>query len=129
MKQDIIDHSAIKLLVDRFYQKVREDDLLRTIFAEKIRDQWPLHQEKMYSFWQTVLLNDHSYSGRPFAPHLNLPVGKPHFDKWLELFYATIDENFYGKKAEEAKWRAGKMAELFYSKILYHQNNPGKFLL
>lgn len=129
MEQDIINYNDIKLLVDSFYKKVREDDLLAKLFEERIRDRWPLHLEKMYSFWQTVLLNDHTYHGSPFAPHADMPVGKMHFDRWIGLFYATVDENFSGEKAKEAKWRAEKMAEMFYIKITYHQNNPGKLLL
>jgi hemoglobin len=39
------------------------------------------------------------------------------------LFFETIDENFSGEKAEEAKFRATKMAEMFQLKIAYIQQN------
>jgi hypothetical protein len=42
-----------------------------------------------------------------------LPVGKAHFDRWLELFLETVDENFSGPKAEEAKGRALSIADTF----------------
>jgi hemoglobin len=49
-------------------------------------------------------------------------VTKEHFDRWLQLFFKTIDDSFEGQKAEEAKWRAVKMAEMFQLKIeAYHQ--------
>ena len=41
----------------------------------------------------------------------------------MQLFTATIDELFDGEKAAEAKWRAGKMAELFEIKIAHRQRN------
>ena len=129
MKNDILKIDDVKLLVDAFYTKVREDDLLAKIFNDKIQDRWPLHLEKMYKFWQTVLLDEHTYYGSPFVPHARLPVEKEHFDRWIDLFYATVDENFSGEIAKEAKWRAGKMAEMFYHKIVYYRDHPEKLIL
>lgn len=113
----------IKLLVDSFYGKVREDALLAPIFNEKIGRRWSEHLPKMYRFWQTVLLGEHTYQGSPFPPHAQLPIDASHFERWLELFQGTIDELFTGEKAEEAKWRASKMAEMFQYKIEHIRNN------
>ncbi|KAA9037168.1 group III truncated hemoglobin [Ginsengibacter hankyongi] len=119
----------IKRLVDTFYEKVRKDELIGPIFDDRIHDRWPQHLEKMYTFWQTVLLGEHTYYGSPFPPHAGLPVSHIHFEKWMELFIQTVDELFIGEIAEDAKWRAGKMAELFESKIKYYTGNPFKSLL
>jgi len=119
----------VKCLVDSFYGKIREDDLLKDIFNGIIQDRWPEHLDKMYRFWQTILLDEHTYYGSPFAPHARLPVGKEHFDRWLKLFFETIDEHFIGEKAAEAKWRAQKMAEMFRYKIEYYQNSTSKPIL
>ncbi len=116
----------IKLLVDTFYGKVKEDDFLKDIFNERIKDQWPKHMEKMYRFWQTVLLEEHTYHGSPFVPHANMPVDAQHFERWIKLFTITVDELFSGDVAEEAKWRAGKMAEMFNYKIQYYRNSNEK---
>ncbi|QLE00165.1 group III truncated hemoglobin [Galbibacter sp. BG1] len=118
-KKDISNLEDIKALVDTFYGKVREDSLLAPIFNKVIQDRWRMHLEKMYTFWETVLLQNHTYYGSPFPPHAKLPVTKEHFDKWKSLFYETIDANFQGEKADEAKWRADKMAEMFLYKIEY----------
>ena len=83
----------------------------------------------MYRFWQTVLLQDHTYFGSPFAPHMKLPIEGKHFDRWKKLFFETVDSNFAGKKAEEAKWRAAKMAQMFQMKIEYYMNSQAKPLL
>ena len=83
----------------------------------------------MYRFWQTVLLDEHTYFGSPFPPHAQLPVDTSHFQTWMEFFTETIDELFTGEKAEEAKWRAGKMAEMFESKIEHYKNKPFKSLI
>lgn len=123
---DITTLNDIKHLVDSFYTKVQKDSLIGDIFNRVIQDNWPVHLEKMYRFWQTVLLEEHTYSGSPFTPHAKLPIGKAHFERWLALFNQTVDELFKGEKADEAKWRANKMAELFQLKIEFYQNNSAK---
>lgn len=129
MKKEIKTINEIKALVDSFYTKVREDALLGGIFQEVIQDKWPDHLQKMYRFWQTVLLKEHTYYGSPFPPHAKLPVTEAHFDRWLKLFRETIDQHFEGQKAEEAKWRAEKMAEMFQSKIKYSKGDSSKSLI
>ncbi|SHG40905.1 hemoglobin [Salegentibacter echinorum] len=129
MSKEILSLDDVKLLVDSFYGKVQEDKLLKDVFNNVIEDRWPEHLEKMYTFWQTVLLGEHTYYGAPFVPHAKLPVDKKHFDRWLELFYKTLDEHFEGEKAEEAKWRATKMAQMFQLKIEHFQQTNTKPLI
>lgn len=128
-KQDITTMEDIQLLVNTFYEKIRMDLLLGGIFNGVIKDRWPEHLEKMYRFWQTVLLGEHTYYGSPFPPHAQLPVEQKHFDAWLKLWYETIDSQFEGTKADEAKWRGDKMAIMFFSKIEYYRNNSATPLL
>ncbi|MFV0306031.1 MAG: group III truncated hemoglobin [Moheibacter sp.] len=122
-KKDITTLEDVKLLVNTFYGKVREDKLLKDIFDNVIQDRWPMHLEKMYRFWQTVLLGEHTYSGKPFIPHMELPVEQKHFAQWIELFYETVDDNFSGQKAQLAKWQGNRMAEMFLLKIEYFREN------
>lgn len=129
MKKDIQDLNDIKLLVDTFYGKVRENPMLKDIFNTIIQDRWPEHLAKMYNFWQTVLLEEHTYYGSPFVPHAKLAVDLEHFDKWLLLFNSTIDDLFAGEKAEKAKWQGQRMAEMFHSKIEYYKNHSSVKIL
>ena len=124
--KDIQDIEDIKLLVNTFYSKIREDDMLGIIFNQNIQDRWPQHLDKMYRFWQAILLEEYTYDGRPFPPHAHLPIGKVHFDQWLSLFEETVHALFEGPKADEAIWRARKMATLFESKLDYIRHNPDK---
>lgn len=126
---DISSIDDIRNLVDTFYGKVRKDGVIGPIFIGVIRDQWPAHLDKMVRFWQTVLLEEHTYYGSPFPPHMKMPLEAKHFETWLGLWHAAVDELFSGTKAEEAKWRAEKMAEMFLSKILYYRGNSAKPLL
>jgi len=122
MKKEIETIDDIRLLVDTFYAKVRENPLIGPIFEGVIGDRWPAHLAKMYRFWQTVLFDEHTYYGAPFPPHAQLPVDRAHFDTWLRLWHGTIDQFFDGDRAAEAKWRGDKMAAMFLSKINYYRD-------
>ena len=102
MKKEIQNKKEIQLLVDSFYEKVRQDPTLAPVFDRVIQNRWPVHLEKMYKFWGTILLDDKSYRGNPFMPHSELPIEEMHFDIWLKLFHQTLDEHFEGQVAEEA---------------------------
>lgn len=123
MKRDIEHQDDIVKLVDTFYERVRANALLAPIFEERIGQRWPEHLEKMYRFWQTILFDEHTYSGRPFAPHADLDVQEGHFREWVSLFTATVDELFAGPRADEARSRGTLMAAIFHSKIQYIQQH------
>ncbi|QYS88411.1 group III truncated hemoglobin [Flavobacterium columnare] len=126
--KDIQNRTDIELLVNSFYDNVKIDTLIGPIFNGAIKD-WTPHLNKMYNFWETVLLEVHSYSGAPFPPHAKMPLEKIHFDRWMFLFKNTVDNLFTGEKANEAKWRADKMAELFQHKMEYFKKNNHQPLL
>jgi len=121
--KDIENINDIQLLVDSFYSKIRNDEQLGSIFNGIIKNRWPEHLEKMYRFWQTILLDDQTYFGSPFVPHAKMPVDKSHFEQWIKLFSETVDENFAGEKAEQAKWQGQRMADMFHYKIEYIKNS------
>lgn len=127
-RQDIRTLEDIKKLVDTFYEKARQDELLGPIFNERVGDRWPQHLEKMYAFWQTVLLHEQAYHGSPFTPHAQLPIHRSHFERWVELFSSTVDTLYEGENALDAKRRAGKMAEMFQGKIEYYKARGFKHL-
>lgn len=82
---DYIDH-----LVESFYGRVRGDDLIGPIFAARIAD-WPPHLARMKAFWRSVLHNSGEFSGNPMLKHMVIPgLELRHFERWLELFYATL---------------------------------------
>jgi len=120
--KDIEDIDDIKLLVDEFYVKVRKDDLLAPVFATRIKGDWQPHLDTMYRFWNAALFQVREYAGNPFSKHARLPIDGPHFERWIKLFYETLDEYFKGPVADEAKSRSMVMAVTFYQR-LYEANN------
>ena len=114
---DITGETDIKRLVDTFYDKVNQDELLGPIFNAVAHVDWARHLPTMYDFWSSVLFGTMRYKGRPFPKHLGLPVGSEHFQRWLQLFYQTVQENFAGPKAEEAQAKALNIASMFEYKM------------
>jgi hemoglobin len=111
---DILTRKEVEQLVNQFYNRVRKDNLLAPVFAHV---DWPHHLPIMYNFWSSVLLGDMSYNGSPLSKHLGLPLTTDHFNRWLKLFLETVDAEFTGSVAEEAKNRAKTMAALFQHKM------------
>ena len=120
-RPDLTGRSDIVRLVDAFYDKVREDDLLGFIFNDIAGTNWGTHLPKMYAFWETVIFGTGSFSGSPLAAHARLvpltTMGRAQFDRWLAIFTATVDELFAGEKAEHIKSAASDMANVIHAKI------------
>jgi hemoglobin len=112
--KEIATREDIILLVDNFYEKVNEDTLLGPLFSHV---NWPAHLPIMYSFWSSMMLGELSYQGNPFQKHMQLPLQANHFDRWIELFFKTVDETFTGEKADEIKQRAQSIARVWQHKL------------
>ncbi|MCB2406999.1 group III truncated hemoglobin [Hymenobacter lucidus] len=112
-RPDIQTEADVQRLVDTFYRKVNQDDLLDPVFNGFAHVDWARHLPIMYDFWSSLLLGTSRYSGRPFPKHLPLPVDAAHFTRWMQLFEATVDELFAGPVADTAKVRALNIATMF----------------
>lgn len=87
---------GIRLLVDRFYAKLRHDEELGPIFARAIADEdWPAHLSTMRDFWSSIMLTSGRYHGNPVAAHRRVEGITPAlFERWLALFAETCAELF-----------------------------------
>lgn len=115
--KDIQTKEDVANLMEVFYARVREHEELGPIFNDDIGALWVLHMDTINRFWCTLLFEGKSYFGNPFSRHTHLPIEDHHFDQWLGLFIATIDELYAGPKAEEAKTRALSFARSFRRKL------------
>ncbi len=116
-KSDISSDSDIRLLVDEFYRRVRLDPLLQPIFDDVAKVDWVEHLPHLYSFWSDLLFRTRQFSGRPWPKHAVLPVNREHFQRWLSLFTSTVDDNFEGPRAREAKGFAASIADTFQMRM------------
>lgn len=121
MKHDIENRDDIILLVNTFYNSVKKDKTIGYIFEEVANVNWDTHLPKMYSFWSSLLLGEHSYAGNPMTIHMELSkltaMTEKEFTAWLTLFTQTVDHLFTGNKATEAKERGANIARLMQYKI------------
>lgn len=118
----------ISVLVNRFYVKIRKDELLGSIFNGHIpEDKWPEHLSKLTDFWESKLFRIPKFRGNPAQKHINVDknlnhsVERGHFERWLELWYGTIDELYEGQMADMAKKAASMMAGGQFSAMLNHR--------
>ena len=123
MKTDILNASDIKLLVDRFYDKVRTHKDLGPIFDDVMKINWELHLPKMYKFWGNIVFQTGEYKGFPFATHMTVnekaPLTPELFDAWLTLFHSTIDELFEGPESEALKFKSRNIKEVWSVKMVF----------
>lgn len=125
MKRDIENRADIELLVNEFYRKVTEDDVIGFIFSDIVKMNWEKHLPVMYDFWDNALFFTGTYSGNPMNLHKHLhhirPLDSKHFSRWVDLFLATVDECFEGEKASLARQRAISIAAVMEEKILQYR--------
>lgn len=115
-----LDEARLQALVHGFYAKVRADDVLGPIFAERISD-WEPHLERMVDFWSSVALMTGRYHGTPMAVHVNLPVTGGHFERWLALFRETAGEVCSLAGAAHVIERAERIAQSLHMGIEDHK--------
>jgi hemoglobin len=125
---DIATEADVRRLVDTFYSKVQADALLNPIFADVAKVDWAHHLPKMYAFWNGLILGKPGYEGRPFPAHAVLPVDLTHFERWLALFHATVDELFTGEGALRAKNAAASIAHTFAMRMGLIDPTAGRML-
>lgn len=100
---DITREADVKMLVDNFCEKVRQDEVLSPAFQAVARVYWPQHLFTMYNFWCAALFGPKAGRGPAAADELGLPLEGPNCRRWQTLFDDTVRENFAGPKAEEAR--------------------------
>ena len=122
-KSDIQSGEGVQRMVDSFYGNAKKDPLLGPTFEQAISD-WQDHLPTMYQFWERLLFGFSDYEGNPFQKHLDLSLEAKHFTIWVRIFTQTIDENFSGLKAEEAKRLARNIAGSFQLRMgITSENN------
>ena len=131
MKKDISNRADIQQLVDTFYIKVRADETIGYLFNDVAQVNWEQHLPRMYDFWENILFQTGSFKGNPMAAHVQLhqksPLSAAHFDRWQQLFLATVDELFEGDMAELIKQRALSIATMMRIKVS-PSNDPKSIL-
>jgi hemoglobin len=121
MKHDIRNKDDIKLMVDTFYGKVQENEILGFIFNDIAEVDWDTHLPHMYNFWAGILFGENEFRGQPMYKHIMLSkktkMGDTQFAEWLRLFGETVLDLFEGPRADEAIARSQMIARNFLYRI------------
>jgi hemoglobin len=120
---DIQNRDDIETLLRKFYEKAFKDDVIGFYFTEVAKLDLEKHLPVISDFWETVLFGVAKYKNNAIAVHNPLHAihafEDKHFERWIELFTATIAENFEGDTAELAKQRARSIATVMKIKIVH----------
>ncbi len=119
--RDISSKEDIKILIDAFYSRAMQDEVIGKFFTEVVQINMDEHMSIMYQFWEAVLFGSSDYRCDPLAKHIALdskePMERHHFVQWLNLFKHTVDSLYVGLIADKAKVRATSIATMMQIKI------------
>ncbi len=117
VREDIETRADCEVLVRAFYGRALTDPVIGFIFTDVAHLDLEAHLPVIASFWETMLLDARSYGGGAFAVHaaldMKVELRSGHFERWLVLWRATVDELFAGERAELAKRHAERVARAF----------------
>lgn len=123
-RKQIENRKDVYFLVLMFYEKIKHDEKISMFFLETIPEKkWEEHILKLTDFWESNLFFVKSYYGNPIEVHCNLNanfnyiIQQEHFGRWLQLWIATVNEYFFGTKANLAKERARSIASMLFFKL------------
>jgi hemoglobin len=124
-RKDITQRKDIELLVNSFYDKVKQDPEIGPIFSDVAHVNWEKHLPVMYDFWENIIFQTGNYTGNPMTAHFRIhekhPFTKAHFTRWLALFQETLNDCFEGQNTELARQRALSIATVMEIKLIHTQ--------
>jgi hemoglobin len=127
---DIEDRADCERLVRAFYARAMSDPMIGYLFVDVAKLDLEAHVPEITSFWETVLLGAKSYHSSAFRPHAELhrraPLRPGHFERWLTLWFATVDELFAGERANVAKVHALRVAQAFQGRLRSMEQAPSR---
>jgi hemoglobin len=107
--------------VRAFYAKAFEDPLIGWLFTVVAKLDLEAHVPRITSFWETILLGAGTYTGGAFGPHAQLhakaELREAHFERWLQIWFGTVDDMFQGERANVAKVHALRVARAFHQRL------------
>ncbi len=122
---DIENRRDIEQIVRTFYEKAFQDQTIGYIFTDVAKLDLTAHLPIIADFWEMMLLDTGNFQAKygrsPMQKHIELNKKEPlqiaHFDRWLKLFFETIDQSFAGDRADLAKFRAKAIAATMFMKV------------
>ena len=117
MKTDIETRADIDQLMHVFYERAMSDAVIGYIFTDVAHLDLEHHLPIIGDFWESLLFGTAVYARHARNPlqvhkqlHAKSALTQEHFERWLEIFTATVDDLFMGDRADHLKVRARAIA-------------------
>jgi hemoglobin len=110
---DLDSPEQIAEMVRRFYEDVARDNLLGPVFNDIAQVDWSEHLPKLTAFWcRALLFRAHAliHERQPFTP--------AHFQRWLDLFFTTVQSGWVGPRVDAACSLAANVARVHSQQLL-----------
>jgi hemoglobin len=119
---DLTSRGAIHDLVVVFYREIVFDELLEHVFGDVAEVDWAVHIPHLIDYWSRVLLGERGYDGAIVRAHAHVhsiePLRLEHFERWYDLWVASIDASWAGPRAEHAKRHAARIGGILSSRLI-----------
>ncbi|MGB0908585.1 MAG: group III truncated hemoglobin [Maricaulaceae bacterium] len=119
----------ISAVTRAFYARVRNDEMLAPIFAQKIPNDvaaWDHHMDHIADFWSSIFLKTGRFKGNPMMKHMALHGLTPeHFTRWLSLFEDTATDLLPPHKSAAMSEMAHRIAQSFQMGLAVHMGKSG----
>lgn len=125
---DLDNAENIADFIDRFYDKVLNDEILRPIFVDVANIDLSQHLGHIRAYWQKLLLADDAYDRNTMEIHRQLdsrfPLQPEAFSRWLKLFIETAETSFSGPSTDKAIRIATNIAGNMEDRLFYKMPAP-----
>ena len=120
-----ITEERLQALVELFYGRVRQDELIGPVFNNAIQD-WPEHLDRLQAFWSSVMLTSGRYKGRPLPAHIKHAdsISPASFARWLALWREATEEVLPAAAAATMQEKAARIAESLSLGIAFARGEP-----
>lgn len=110
---DLSTPAEVHDLVTRFYREIAFDELLEPMFGEVAEVDWAEHIPNLIDYWCWILFGTDHFGGAVTRTHRDLHalrrIEPQHCDRWISLWFTTIDAGWSGIHADHAKDHAAKL--------------------
>ncbi len=123
--RDLHDRHEIAEFVTRFYRDIAQDECFHHYFHTLAAVDWHAHTLELTDFWAGLLLGEgHPHAGEVIEAHRWLHEAQHFdtalFDRWLEIFEATLDGGWVGPMTEAARRRGHGLAWAMSKRLVGH---------
>lgn len=119
--RDIESREDVVQVLNAFYTKAFQDELIGRFFTEVVPLDLKSHIPRIADFWEAILFGSRAYRKNVMEVHQHIHqlsrINKEHLDRWVTLFQETVDQFFSGEKATLMKQRGRSIATLMDVKL------------